>query len=147
MPERGTLLWWRDALLAWGGAAAIMGAGLFLLKGDLSASPGGRILAGVGFAALAMGWGVWFAVRIVRRSDEFHMESSKFAWHWGGLAGLVVSAVAYVFVMMGGLHWLNPAAPAGRDLANAFAQGYGLAIVSQLIGFIVVFIWWKASKR
>ena len=143
MLDRRTFLWWRDALIAWTGTAVIMGSGL-LFKG---APPGGRILWATACAVLAMVWGVWIAIRVVRRTDEFHLEASKFAWHWGGLAGIIVSAPVYVFVEAGGLHWIDPSRPSSKALGLALAMGYGLLLISQLVGFVAVNVWWKATRR
>ena len=143
MIERETRLWWRDALMAWIATGVIMGGGL-LLRG---APPSTRILGTTACAGLAIVWGFWFAIRILRRADEFHLEASKFAWHWGGLAGVAVSAPIYVFVAVDGLHWIDPSTPTSKALGVAFGMGYGLLLVAQLVGFVAVNIWWKATRR
>ena len=148
MVDRRTRAYWTYAMIAWVGATGLMVLPFVVLgrpTGD--AIEGGRILLTTGCAALAMAWCFGFAIQAFRNADEFQRESNKVAWMWGGLAGLAVSVIAYVFIMMGGLQWLDPSRSAGRDLGRAFGEGYGLAVFSQLVGFLVVLTWWKASKR
>jgi putative transcriptional regulator len=59
--------------------------------------------------ALAIAWALVFATLAFRRMDEFQQTASKFAWYWGGSIGLAASLPLFVFVYLGGLHWLDPA--------------------------------------
>jgi hypothetical protein len=99
-------------------------------------------------AALAMAWVAGFAVLAFHRLDEFQRAASKFAWYWGGSLGLAVSAPIYLFILLGGLHWLDPAHfHLGAELAVAFRLGYGLAVVSIMLGFIVALGVWRITRR
>jgi len=99
-------------------------------------------------AALAMVWAVVFSALAFRKLDEFQRAASKFAWYWGGSIGFAVSLPVFIFIYLGGLHWLDPAHfHLGADLAFAFRLGYGLAAVSVLLGFAVALGVWRLSKR
>jgi hypothetical protein len=99
-------------------------------------------------SALAAAWAMVFATLAFRRLDEFQRAASKFAWYWGGTLGLVVSLPAYVFVYLGGLHWLDPAHfHLGAELAFAFRLGYGIAVVSLLLGFLVALGVWRITRQ
>jgi hypothetical protein len=108
---------------------------------------GDRILAWTAAVAAAMSWAFYFARLGFRASDEFRQEGMKFAWHWGAIGGLFLSAPIYTFIGLGGLHWLDPSLPVGADLSRAFVMGYCLAIFPQVLGFQAVLAWWGFSKR
>ena len=95
----------------------------------------------------AMIWAEYFAVSAHRTLDEFRREGAKFAWYWGGLMGAFASAPLYAFIGLGGLHWLFPASPIGPQLLRAFVVGYCILLFPQTIGFLVVHLWWKRSRR
>lgn len=142
MDRRTATIW------TYGAVGLAGGIGLMVLPMALPGVSGpARILTWTATSALSVVWGFGLAWLLYRKGDEFEREASKFAWHWGGTAGLAISAPIYVFVMLGGLHWLDPNRPMGRDLARAFGEGYGLAIVAQLLGFLAAYAWWKAAKR
>jgi hypothetical protein len=98
--------------------------------------------------ALAIAWALVFATLAFRRMDEFQQTASKFAWYWGGSIGLAASLPLFVFVYLGGLHWLDPARfHLGPDLALAFRLGYGLAVVSVGLGALIALAVWRIAKR
>ena len=135
--------------------AAAVGAALFVLAASLLVGPpqpgrppGPTQVVGLTVAAAAVvAWAIWLSIRAFRDLDEFHREAGKFAWYWGGSLGLGVSLIGYVFLVTGGLHWLDAAAAAGPGPARAFRQGYLLALGSQVAGFLAVRLWWQAAKR
>ena len=144
-----------DAAIAAVGMIVLLG--LFLLalwvgrpsqpaSGQRFSTPGGIILATLGTAVLAAWWGFW-GFRIVRALDEYKQHVERASWFWGGLLGLMASVPVYSFIMFGGLHWLNPDRPVGRDLANAFAHGYMLPVFMQVAGALVVAMWMRFSRR
>jgi hypothetical protein len=106
-----------------------------------------RIAQMVVVVTLALAWGIAFAILAYRNADEFTQEGSRIAWYWGGVMGIAASAPVYAFIIMGGLHWLWPASPVGKELARAFAFGYALPLGMQLVGFVIVSAWWRLSKR
>jgi hypothetical protein len=118
---------------------------LWLRQGD--PGPSQRILGMTLVSLLAATWAVMFAVRLFRRQDEFGRAGSRFAWYWGGAFGLLATLPAYVFIGMGGLHWLNPQIPAGPELFRAFQLGYGLAVGGLAAGMMVAGgIWWLRHR-
>ncbi|WP_304180035.1 hypothetical protein [Phenylobacterium aquaticum] len=124
---------------------------LMLLPMLIPRSPGppgvGRILVVTGLVALGVGWWAVFAVRIYRTQDEFWRTGERVAWHWGGLLGLLISVPVFVFIGLGGLHWLNPATDAGPLAARAFTSGYMLPVMLQAVGSTLVGLWWRWAKR
>jgi len=148
MVERRTFTAWKYILAAWGGAAAIL-FGVRKLTGFSSADVGTDRVMIVTLATLvAIAWTYWMAALAFRRLDEFQQEAGKFAWYWGGSLGIAVSAVGYMFIGQGGLHWLDPAHfGLGKELFRAFQIGYLLGIGCPMAGFIAMRLWWQATKR
>jgi len=139
---------WREAAIGLGGGLLLIAAPLVLFgpaQPDLSA--GARILGWTGCIAAGVVWAMVFAVRVFAYADEYIRDRDKTAWLWGGLFGVAVSAPIYVFVMLGGLHWLDPARPASRALAQAFGEGYGLVIACQLAGYFAFAAWRRFAGR
>jgi len=135
-------------------AVAVLGALALMVLPNLIAGPaaaagaeGGHILRVTAAALLATVCGLGFTILAFRQEDEFVQQGSKYAWYWGAAGGVVASAPIYVFVRAGGLHWLDPAIPFSRELGKAFALGYGLLLVAQLLGFLAVLAFWKATRR
>ena len=145
-----------QSLKIWGYAAlGILGGGLIALvplaiashgAGHPHVGPAVVVVATIS-AAAAMAWALVFATLSFRSADEFLQQGSKVAWYWGGSIGLAATLPAYVFIGFGGLHMLAPSIPVRADLGWAFALGYGLPVVAQLIGFLVVAGWWRLAKR
>ena len=106
-----------------------------------------RIVVTTIAVTVAMAWGYYFATLAHRRLDEFQRARAKTTASWGVALGIGVSAPIYIFIAMGGLHWVDPQVPTGRDLANAFVLGYALPIFGAILGWIVVEAWWRLAKR
>ena len=140
---------WRSTLIGWAGAIAVIVAPIVMFGPVTGADVGTvRILIPTAAAAVAIAWSYWMATRAFRHIDEFHREAGRFAWYWGGSAGLALSAVGYVFIGQGGLHWLDPVHfHLGRDLFRAFQWGYLLGIGTPMAGFLVARLFWKVTRR
>ncbi len=98
------------------------------------------VWAALGFTAAtgaAVAWGLAFAMRAHRSLDEYQRERARRATYWGTVGGIVASAPVYAFVAMGGLHRISSSIPTGKPLAVAFASGYGLALVSVIVGITI----------
>ena len=107
-----------------------------------------RILLIVAIIALAMAWAGAFMALAFRRLDEFQRQASQFVWYWGTTIGLLASAPIYIFICLGGLHWLWPSAfHLGPDLLRAFMIGYALPLVLQVAGAVGVCTWWSLNRR
>ncbi|HEY5105929.1 MAG TPA: hypothetical protein VII73_04045 [Caulobacteraceae bacterium] len=149
MVDRRTARVWEYTMAAIVGGAIIMLAPVAFLGRPATRSliHPDRIVIMTIASALAMGWALVFATLSWRRFDEFAKEGSKFAWYWGGSIGLAATAPAYVFIGLGGLHWLWPSMPVGLPLLRAFVIGYCLPLFSQMIGFAVALALWRAARR
>jgi hypothetical protein len=145
MVERRTIRRWGYAAVALLGAAAIML--LPELLGRASHTPAGgvapdelpRIVVGIT-------WAIIFGLLSFLSSDEYVRERSKFAWYWGSFFGLAVSAPVLAFVGMGGLRGFGGLVATDPAVLRAMATGFAMPLAAQMIGFIVVRIWWKATK-
>jgi len=151
MIERHDRRAWAYGVAGVGGAWAIMMLPLLILgprhlHGPIVIDPT-RVVLTTMAAILAVGWGSWFSRLSFIHFDEFLQEGSKFAWYWGGLLGIAVSAPLYVFIGLGGLHWLDPARPVGLELLHAFVLGYCVLLFPQALCFLGVYVWWKRMKR
>ncbi len=151
MIERHDRRAWAYGGAAVGGGWAIMLLPLLILgpghlHGPVVINPTRVVLTTLA-AVLAVAWACWFARLSFIHFDEFLQEGSKFAWYWGGLLGIAVSAPLYVFIALGGLHWLDPARPVGLELFRAFVLGYCVLLFPQVLCFLGVYVWWKQTKR
>jgi len=148
MLDRRSFSVWKYVLAAWIGGFAVMLTPR-LLFGVTAADVGtSRVLITTAAVFVAVGWAVWMAALAFHRLDEFQQEAGKFAWYWGGSMGIALSTVAYAFIGLGGLHWLDPVHfGLGKDLFRAFQMGYALGIGCPLLGFVLVRLWWQAAKR
>jgi hypothetical protein len=132
------------------GALGFMLGGGLVVKYLLPGAPGdpGKILALTAITGVAMAWALWIGASCFRRLDEYHQAAGKFAWYWGGSAGMAASTVVWAFIGKGGLHWLDPADfPLGEDIFNAYTIGYMSALLPILAGFLAVRLWWRLAKR
>ena len=147
--DRRTFGVWKYAFIGWLGAVGILFLPRLVFGPATPADVGtARVLIPTFTAAAAMALVCWMAVLAFRGLDEFHKEASKFAWYWGGSIGIAVSAVAYVFIGQGGMHWLDPAHyHLGHELFRAYVWGYLTGVGGPLVGFIAARIWWQAAKR
>jgi len=139
---------WKFILAGWVGGWAIMSSPRLVL-GVTAADVGtARVLIPTATTAIGIAWTLWMATLAFRHIDEFQREAGKFAWYWGGAIGLALSAVGYVFIGQGGLHWLDPAHYGlGRELFRAFQYGYLLCIGFPMAGFLLARLFWEVSKR
>ena len=119
---------------------------LMLRTGGTGLTEAGRIVVGsLGFTILVGWWGFWMA-RSFRAKDEYLRHVECASWFLGGLVGLMASVPVYAFVGLGGLHWLNPQSPVGPGLSRAFAFGYMLPMMMQVVGVLVVALWMRLRR-
>ena len=145
MIQRRTVEVWKYAGIGMLGGMAICYLPFLIAFGP--GFSGARVLAWTASSSAAMVWVFVYARLAFKRHDEFGREASKFAWYWGGTAGLAASMPLYVFIVLGGLHWIDPSRPVRVDLARAFVMGFGLPVLAQLAGFLAVLMWWRLAKR
>jgi hypothetical protein len=148
MFERRQLITWSYAIAGWVGGWILILGPLMALRRHLigPSAPASMLMAGAAIVGIA--WAFACAWLMFRRLDEFQQTASKFAWYWGGVMGLAVSLPIYMFVILGGLHLAWPVAYRwGLAPAHAFALGYGLPVVLQLLGFFAARVWWRLSKQ
>jgi hypothetical protein len=135
-------------LVAMGGFVALAALVVVMFRtGGPGLSGPGRILGGTAAITVLVVWWVVFATRIFKAQDEYMREAERFAWHWGGLMGLMASVPVWAFIGLGGLHWLNPASDVGPVASRAFTTGYMLPLMMQVIGAVSVGLWWRWGRR
>jgi hypothetical protein len=92
--------------------------------------------------AAAMAWALWFTWRYWRRLDEAAREAQKFAWFFGSILALILTAPVMLFFRLGVLP-LPHAAPSGVD----FALGWVFLALCQLVGFLIAWAGWWWARR
>jgi hypothetical protein len=124
------------------GAMPILFLPEMIFHGAPSRGDSGFVAVTVACMVAGLAWAAWFAIASFRRAEEFVQERSKFAWYWGSLIGLLVAVPVFALIAMGGLPWIA----SGSDATRAFKLGMVLPIASQVAGFIVMSVWWRATK-
>ncbi|MEI6418382.1 MAG: hypothetical protein WCO82_04880 [Sphingomonadales bacterium] len=127
---------WKDQLV-WVGVGAIGGAGLVAVQGLVPP-------AWLGWATglLSGGIGVWSCLK-GPRPDELDLAGVKFAWLWGGFAGMSLGFGLAVWAALAGrgLHW-----PQLVGEQAAFALGIVLVLGAQMLAWGAILLWWRWRK-
>ncbi|RZJ04330.1 MAG: hypothetical protein EON89_08240 [Brevundimonas sp.] len=142
----------RVILVGVGGLAALLvlltlvGAaiGYASAKGAIDASAGMPLVIGA-FALLVMAGSFWIGVLWMRSIDEAAREAHKWAWYWGGTAGMAVGGVLMLLSAIPRRAPLQvPLAFGGvPDPAGYAATGaFGLMMIMTLGYSIAWAIWW-----
>ncbi len=108
---------------------------------------------GLVLASAAQSWLVWpalalallaivFACFWMASLDEAAQQAHYIAWYWGGSAGLIVSMLAFVTVMLRPAAFAETLAPLGGD--ETFAAGIVVGVLPAVIGYA---IWWAVLWR
>lgn len=84
----------------------------------------------------------WACATYWRRMDEVQKEAHKFAWYWGGSAGLALAAAAMVIVQRIGI-----GLPASADPADMIALGITICMLCQFAGYLLVWAGWWLVRR
>jgi len=147
MLERKTLQRWSYAAVGVGGALALLYLPQLLLSEPRAGGDPAFALARAVSVVLATAWAVYFSLVGFRKADEYNRERSKFAWYWGSFIGIVACGPIVAVIH---LHWIPgvvPLSPTDHDQFRIFKAGVALPILAQMLGFVVVNLWWKATKR
>lgn len=88
--------------------------------------------------AMVLTWRWW------QMLDEVAREAHKFAWYWGGSAGMAIGGLVAILVDGGRI-----AAPLldGPTPSDGFVVGALMVMVAQLIGYMVAWAGWWWSRR
>jgi hypothetical protein len=119
--------------------------------GYADAVSGGRIMgtpatAGLA-AAAAVAFILWGTIVYWRRLDEAAREAHKWAWFWGGSAGMCIGFVVLPLLL---------ASPPGLELPAYFdrtdppgwvATGMGLILLLMTAGYALAWGWWWLRRR
>ncbi len=124
------------------GAMLLLGAGLAafiqLVAGRVSPA-----IIGWGTGLLMAGLGLWACLK-GPRVDELALAGVKFAWLWGGFAGLALGFGLFQWAVLagGGIAW--PHAPAQQQ---AFAAGIIIVIGVQMLAYLAILAgwWWRKN--
>ena len=85
----------------------------------------------------------WFILNYWRAIDEAAREAQKWAWFWGGSAGMAVGLVT----MITQPRWVIATFADGPDPVDVLHAGALVLIAAQLIGFFVAWVFWWGSRR
>jgi len=94
--------------------------------------------------AAALGGGLLFTVAWWRLLDEVAREAHKFAWYWGGSAGMAVAGAVMILVDSDRIsvpHFVLP----GEH--GDFAAGVATVLLAQVIGYGIAWVGWWWSHR
>ncbi|HYD72974.1 MAG TPA: hypothetical protein VEF55_07530 [Candidatus Binatia bacterium] len=81
--------------------------------------------------------GVVFACLWVTALDEAALQAHYIAWFWGGSAGLLLSMLVFVSVILRPVAFATALAPLGGD--ETFAAGIVVGVTPAVLGYA---IWW-----
>jgi hypothetical protein len=96
---------------------------------------------------VVIAWAVTFVWLYWRRLDEAAKEAQKFAWFYGAVAAMFVTAPMILFVRLDGGAFLAVLAPSHPTPGAYFALGWISLALAQAIGFLVVWAgWWRAKR-
>lgn len=122
-------------------AGVVMGLGSHALRGIENPILEGGLVALV--VALAMAGSVVYW----RRLDEAAREAHKFAWYWGGSAGLGVATIAFALMMGQAGVPVTTGFDGGTRPEDFVALGILGTILAQVTGYAIAWVGWWVSKR
>jgi hypothetical protein len=102
---------------------------------------------------IAIPWVMGCALMAWRVTDEPAREAHKFAWWWGGSAGLVLALVSSLFIGRENaiadyaLASLSAGRPDWPEGSLAFLGGLMFAATAQMVGYCLVWAGWWAARR
>lgn len=124
------------------GIAAVYGVMIALVLtlrlGDWRLIAPARIAIGLGIAIPAG----YFLIRYWRSLDEAAREAQKWAWFWGGTAGMALGMAVISIKSIGLASLFEGATP-----THLMAYGGITLMISQLAGFTVAWAYWWMSRR
>lgn len=126
-------------------AGAVLGGAIGLIdNGDL---PPIANFAGFLLAFAAGGVVIYACLRWWQALDEAAQEAHKWAWWWGGSAGVVVGLIGLLLLRVvdpsGGLSFLNDTAPVGETLYD----GAMAVLFFQVGGYVIAWAAWWLRHR
>ncbi|WP_295189744.1 hypothetical protein [uncultured Brevundimonas sp.] len=115
-------------------------------SGFLSDVPGIGGLIGSGVVLIA----VMVAVLLVtiwwwRRLDEAAREAHKWAWYWGGSAGMVIGLSAILTLTTRDVD-LARFLPADVNAGDLIVGGMMSILLFQLVGYTLAWVWWWLAR-
>ncbi len=109
---------------------------------------------GLPVAILATLWAGAMVTIHWKRLDEAARQAHRWAWYWGGSLGLAAGFLATAIALKapGGLGWIaGLAAPflaANQPAEQAYLfAGIVLTVITQMLGFLLAWVWWWARRR
>jgi hypothetical protein len=85
----------------------------------------------------------WFILNYWRAIDEAAREAQKWAWFWGGSAGMAVALVT----MITRPRWVIATFADGANPVDVLHAGAAILIAAQLLGFFAAWAFWWGSRR
>jgi hypothetical protein len=132
-------------LRRWSDHAAMMalGAGIAVLI-QVAAPRVPATAIGWAVGLFMAGLGLWACLK-GPRVDEMSLAGVKFAWLWGGFAGLAVGLGLFQWAVLAGsgLNWPRQPAELG-----AFAAGIIIVIGVQMLAYLAILAawWWRKNR-
>lgn len=125
------------------GAMLLLGIGLAVLIQFLSRHVAPAFI-GWGLGLVMAGLGLWACLK-GPRVDELALAGVKFAWLWGGFAGLAVGLGLFQWAVLAGAGIAWPQLPGERQ---AFAAGIIIVIGVQMLAYLAILAgwWWRKNR-
>ena len=128
-----------------GALAIIVGAFVIAGRGDPQAPARSWMIAAAYVAALA--WAAGFSTLYWRRLDEAAKEAQKFAWFFGSIGAIALSAPIIVLWRLDGAAFLARVVPHPATPGALFAMGWVSLVLLQAAGFLLVWAgWWRVRR-
>ncbi|MFN3513071.1 MAG: hypothetical protein ACK41C_08505 [Phenylobacterium sp.] len=124
----------------------LLAGGLIGFLGRASGLNQGPIGAAVLTAAMILVVGP-IAIVYWRRLDEAQREAHKFAWYWGGSAGIVVVLLGFIALSSPGAQGFPADFLGAEEPRDLFAFGMVATLMAQVIGYFVAWIGWWIARR
>lgn len=131
--------WLLPIVLFAAGVAVVMGGKALGVARD---PIGAGVLSAVAFASATPFVLLWW-----RRLDEAAKEAHKFAWYWGGSAGIIAVAIAFNVLMAPGSHIVTADFLGADQPKDLLAMGMTAVLAAQVIGYTIAWIGWWAARR
>ena len=87
--------------------------------------------------------GIWAACGYWRNVDEAGRAAQKWAWFWGGQAGMALAILPLGLIAVG----RTPLDLSDTKPGTLLFYGAGVMVLAQLAGFFVAWAYWWARRR
>ncbi|MFI4974320.1 MAG: hypothetical protein ACHP84_07280 [Caulobacterales bacterium] len=129
------------------GALAIVIGGIVFIASRVDPHAPQRAWTMTAAYVAAVAWAAVFTTLYWRRLDEAAKEAQKFAWFFGSIGAMALSAPVIVFWRLSGAAFLAQVFGRAATPGAFFAMGWVSLALLQTVGFLFVWIgWWRVRR-